>query len=201
MSSTVIETVENMVDSDVGPPRKKWTRGEVAALAESGVVNVERLELIDGELIDTMGKNLPHVNTLHRLVRSLNQVFGIERVTHERPIDVAAADQAINEPEPDIVVLNRDFETFTALPAPDEICLVVEVSATTLRWDLLVKADLSARAGIIEYWVADTRGRRLIVHREPSEGRYTSVVSYDVNDSVTPLAAPQCSVSLRGLFS
>ena len=91
MPTTLIEPVEDLLEASDGPRRKQWTREEVEALAESGVVNVERLELIDGELYDTMGQRLPHVNTLHRLVRLLNQVFGIERVTHERPIDVADA--------------------------------------------------------------------------------------------------------------
>ena len=39
---------------------------------------------------------------------------------------------------------------------------MVEVSDTTLNFDLSVKAPLYARAGILEYWVMDIQARRLI---------------------------------------
>ena len=100
-----------------------------------------------------------------------------------------------------LLSLNRTFDSFTSLPLPDEISLVVEVSDTTLRFDLRDKASLYARAGIIECWVVDLNGRKLIVHREPKEGHYTSVVSYDENDSVAPLAAPERTLAVRSLFS
>jgi Uma2 family endonuclease len=48
----------------------------------------------------------------------------------------------------------------------------------------------AARAGIADYWVLDVAARKLIVHRSPEQGRYTSVVAYDEHESVAPLAAP-----------
>jgi Uma2 family endonuclease len=80
------------------------------------------------------------------------------------------------------------------------VLLPVEVSDTTLRYDLRIKAKLYARAGILEYWVADLNRRRLIVHRQPEQGQYLSVVAYDVDESVTPLAALEHSVPVRNLF-
>src|SRR5579859_3351838 len=110
MPITLVEPVETIADAYAGPRRKKWTRQEIHALAQSGGLNIERLELIDGELFDKMGKNLPHIQVLHALVELLNQVFGIDRVMHEGTVEVAVADQATNEPEPDIVVLNRSLK-------------------------------------------------------------------------------------------
>ena len=42
-------------------PRKIWTREESHLLVELCFPNAEKLELIDGELIDRMGKKRPHV--------------------------------------------------------------------------------------------------------------------------------------------
>ena len=41
------------------PPRKRWTRSEYAALESVGVFERQRLELVEGELIDKMGKKRP----------------------------------------------------------------------------------------------------------------------------------------------
>ena len=108
----------------------------------------------------------------------------------EVPIDVAPQDNDSNESEPDATVLTRDFRTFAANPQPADLQLVVEVSDSTLTIDLTAKARLYARAGIVEYWVIDIRGRRLIVHRGPREGVYSSVMVYGEFETVSPLGAP-----------
>jgi hypothetical protein len=54
-----------------------------------------------------MGKRRPHSNTARSLF--VLAVAGIRArfILEEEPIDVAAPDNPINEPVPDIVVLNR----------------------------------------------------------------------------------------------
>jgi Uma2 family endonuclease len=70
--------------------------------------------------------------------------------------------------------------------------LVVEISDSTLGFDLTTKAELYARAEIQEYWVVDVAARRLIVHRQPHQGLYRSVTAYSAHETATPLALPQC---------
>ena len=84
-------------------------------------------------------------------------------------------------------------------PQAEDLALIVEVSDTTLRFDLTVKAKLYARASIQEYWTVDINGRRLIVHREPRGGTYQSVTAYSEN--VTPLAAPDSPLVVSALFA
>ena len=38
----------------MGPPRKRWTRSEYHALASSGVLEHQRLELVEGDLISSL---------------------------------------------------------------------------------------------------------------------------------------------------
>jgi len=154
------------------PPRKLWTRQEYDDLYSSGLLNSQRLELIEGELIDKMGKKRPHVNSLTLLQGWLVEVFGTRPVNPEAPIDVAPEDNPTNEPEPDLIVLQRDLSHFTSdNPRPQDLQLVVEVADSTLGFDLTTKAALYARAGIVEYWVLDAAGPRMIVHRDPQLGR------------------------------
>lgn len=81
-----------------------------------------------------------------------------------------------------------------------ELRLVVELSDTNLRFDCTVKAGLYARAGIPDYWILDLNGRRAIVHRDPREGRYESIVSYAADETVEPLAAPGSQVLVWDLL-
>ena len=187
------------VQSD--PQRKLWTRSEFDELYSSGLLNEQRLELIEGELIDKMGKKRPHGNSLRLLHRWLVGVFGWPLVGQEEPIDVAPEDNPTNEPEPDLIVSKRDLSSFTSEnPRPEDLQLVVEVADSRLGFDLSTKAALYARAGILEYWVLDVPGRRLIVHRDPQAGRCVSVAAYGEDESVAPLAAPQSYLRIRDAF-
>lgn len=82
-------------------------------------------------------------------------------------------------------------------PGPDDLLLVVEVSDSSLAFDLRKKAQLYARAGIIEYWVVNVNRQRLIVHRDPSDGAYTSITEYAGSEQVTPVAAPHVALRKR----
>jgi hypothetical protein len=120
----------------------------------------------------------------------LLETFGKQFVNAEAPIDVSPDDNSWNEPEPDLIVLKREFAAFDANPQPQDLDLVVEIADSTLKFDLTVKAALYARAAIAEYWVLDVAGKRLITHRSPVSGAYTSVVAYGENETIAPLAAP-----------
>ena len=183
------------------PPRKLWTRAECSTLEAAGLLDGQHLELIQGELISKMGKKLPHVIGVRWFMNWLQGVFGMKLVYPESPIDVAPEDNPANEPEPDIIVLKRELTSSSTQPRPKDLHLVVEISDTTLRFDLTIKAALYARAGIAEYWVLDVTGKRLIVHRDPQRGVYSSVLEFGEQESVAPLSAPQAEFRVSEAFS
>jgi Uma2 family endonuclease len=195
-----VPTVLTVLPSTSDPPRKRWTRTEYESLS-AAALNEERLELVDGDLIDKMGKKRPHVIALNLIRGWLVETFGLLFVNSEAPIDVAPDDNPSNEPEPDLIVLKRNQSEFMrSNPQPGDLQLVIEIADTTLAFDLTTKARLYARAGIIEYWVVDVPGRRTIVHRDPQAGQYTSVVAYGDAESVTPLAAPAAELRVRDVL-
>ena len=183
------------------PPRKRWTRAECAAVQASGAWDQQNLELIDGELIDKMGKNRPHVVAVMAVALWLTDIFGRDRVTTESPVDVAPEDNHSNEPQPDVIALRSSSKRLrTTTPRPADIALLVEVADTTLRFDLTVKARLYARAAIAEYWVLDLNARRLIVHRYPDPAGYRSVIAYSELERVAPQSAPHSEISVSELI-
>jgi Uma2 family endonuclease len=200
MPSALIEVPVELVPR--GPSRKRWTRAECARLAATGLLDQQRLELVDGDLIDKMGKNRPHVIVSTLINTWLLKVFGERFVHQESPIDVSPEDNPSNEPEPDVIVLNQDFSNFlSANPSPQDLLLVVEIADTTVNFDLTIKAALYARAGIADYWVFDIPRRRLIVHRNPQFGTYTEIAIYNEQESVAPLAAPHVMFKVADAFA
>ncbi len=88
------------------------------------------------------------------------------------------------------MVTVKSIREYDAIPSARDLSLVIEISDTTVQYDLTVKAELYARAGIIEYWVNNIPDKKLIVHRDPVNGLYTNVRTYGAEEEVTPLAAP-----------
>ena len=100
-------------DTFVAPPHKFWTREACAVLERSGVLDLERYELIEGELILKMGKNLPHMRALSVLTGWLYSVFGMLFVMPQPSLDMNPEDNPKSEPQPDVLVLNRSVRTLS----------------------------------------------------------------------------------------
>lgn len=183
------------------PLHKKWTREECKLLEKAGLAELHRYELIEGELVEKVGKNHPHVYVLLLLTDWLRTVFKSLCVVPEAPIDVAPLDQPTSAPEPDAIVLKQPYGRYSRGVPPTEILLLAEIADTTIGFDLSTKARLYARAGISDYWVLDVRNRRVIVHRNPVDGRYQSVESYATDEPISPLHAPQASVLVASFFN
>lgn len=190
-----------MLASLQNPPRKRWTGAECELLEAAGIFDQQPVELVEGELIDKIGKTRPEVDAASLLTGWLIQIFGPRRWNYTAPIDVAPKDNPTNQPVPDLIVLKREYSGFrSAASQPKDLDLVVEISDTSLAFDLTVKAALSARAAIAEYWVLDVPGRRLIVHCNPRDGQYGSVTAYNEQEGVAPLAAPDSIFQVQDVF-
>ena len=177
------------------------TRTMAQLLADNGLIE-ERYELIDGEIISKMRAKPPHSFTISLLFRWILSVFGVDFLRIQLPIDPAVPDAEIQDPVPDIVALNVSWETMPDRnPTPQEIALAVEVAHTSLETDTTKKARLYARAGIVEYWIADTNARTLIVHRKPQNGQYQSVVTYTAEQTVSCLSHPDNPVAVDALIA
>ena len=185
----------------IAPPHKRWTREECSKLEKTGLIDPERYELIEGELIQKVGKNHPHMLTVMLLGAWFRKVFGELFVVQEPSIDLRPEDNPTSEPEPDLVVLNRPFRELSRRACPEDFRLIAEVSATTLAFDLSAKARLCARSRIAEYWVIDVDGRRLIVHRDPVGDAYQSVTAYSEQEKIAALTSPGDEIQVSDLLN
>lgn len=185
---------------DKGIRPRRWTREEYYRAADLGLFRPEeRLELLDGEIIEKMSpQKAPHAAVVSLVARIVGTAFGPgHTVRSQLPLIL----NDLSEPEPDAVVApGTEFDYMASHPNASDARLVVEVSDTTLRYDRGRKRPAYARAGILEYWILNLPQRQLEVHRDPAGARYRSVTIYGEHDVVTPLAAPHATVPVSDLL-
>ena len=139
-------------------------------MGETGILGpADRVELIEGEIIDISPIGVLHAAIVDALVRFFTRCAGESVfIRCQNPLRL----DDISEPEPDIGILRprADFYT-TSHPGPPDVLLVIEVADTSLAYDLGTKVPLYARHGIPEVWVIDAATRRTRVFRQPAAGR------------------------------
>jgi Uma2 family endonuclease len=168
------------------PPRKRFTRAEVAQMHDAGLFAEQRFELIDRDLIDKMGQNPPHSYAIRMLFAWLIQIFRAKQVQIQQPIEAGAPDRERSAPEPDLALLGELKADYRRRhPRGGEPLLAIEVADTTAQYDTTTKRDLYARAGAPEYSVVDLSGRRLIVHRNLPQGKFGQIESVPADSVVS----------------
>ncbi len=85
-------------------------------------------------------------------------------------------------------------------PEPHDVLLLIEVSHSSLEYDLRIELPLYARAGIQEVWVVDLDAGSLQVNRGPGPGGYESVRILSPGDRVAPLALPEIELTLADIL-
>ncbi len=173
--------------------RRRFTTDEYHRMGEAGIFGEDdRVELIDGEIVETGPIGPRHMWCVSRLDRLLHQQLGDDVIISvQNPIRLSVD----GEPQPDVVVL-RDWDDPDTLPTVDNVLLVIEVSDTTLAYDCGVKLPLYAAAGVPESWIADLKGARLERHTEPRDGEYRSIAIARRGESLTSTVLPTLALAV-----
>jgi Uma2 family endonuclease len=145
-----------------GPCVKHWNREEYHCLGKQGWFREQKVELLQGELIVLTPQSYAHANAVHRIFHQLSGLYGAEFSVR---MQVPLVHEPNSEPEPDISVVPGSWRDYS--DHPQTAVLVVEVSKSSLDYDLHTKAHLYASMGIPDYWVLDLENRQLLVHRQP----------------------------------
>jgi len=184
----------------MGVRPRRWTREEYYRALEIGLFGPEeRLELLNGEILEKVTENAPHSSAVRRTRRRLISAFVSITCFLSEQHPISLPDNS--EPEPDLaVVIGAEEEFDNRHPAAADVLLVVEVSNTTLTFDRGPKAAAYAAAGIRDYWVLNLNERRLEVHRDPRNGAYQSITPLNENEAVSPLNAPQAFIRVADLL-
>jgi len=77
---------------------------------------------------------------------------------------------------------------------------VIEISDSSLAYDLGEKKDLYAAGNVPEYWVVDIRHRQLHVFRNAIEGVFEEALIVSEGDARAPQAFPEAVLDVGKLF-
>ncbi len=154
----------------------------------------ERFELIGGEIVPMSSKGAYHENVKRALnkfwVRALPSDMEVltETTLRSGPNDFR---------EPDFVfwpsaVAVADLQ-------PQHVGLIVEISDSSLAYDLGRKAAYYASLGLSDYWVVDAKSLVTRIHRDPTGEAYARIMANDHQALLTPLRLPALAVRLADL--
>jgi Uma2 family endonuclease len=148
----------------------RFSSNEYWRMADSGVFDEARVELLEGLVVDMSPQSEDHVRPIQELIGCWSGPSRMLRV--QFPMD--AAEGWVPEPDFAIAAPNDEFRTPGQRRAPVWASLVVEVSVTTKRTDLR-KAQVYATAGVPTYWIVDVVARTVLEHTGPGPDGYTAV--------------------------
>jgi Uma2 family endonuclease len=159
----------------------------------------ERIELIDGEIVDMAPIGGAHAWGVSRIADLLRPRVG-ERayVWNQSPVVLGERSQ----PQPDLALLRPKAGGYgLALPTAEDVLLLIEVSDTTLDYDRGVKLRLYASSGIHEYWIVDLQAERVEVYRRPEALGYASQEVVSGDDRLTVAALPGVAMRTGDCFA
>ena len=188
-----------MDDVALAPVRHKLSVDDYHRRGEAGIFgDTERIELIDGELIDMAPIGHDHAGVVSGLNEALFLACAGRAIVWPRnPIVLDRS----SGPRPDFAVLRRRTDFYRgALPGPADVLLLIEVSYSSLRYDRIVKLPLYARAGIADYGIVDLKRRVFDVYRSPGGDGYGDTATYAAGDQVALALAPDIVVRLDLVF-
>ena len=181
--------LESMLDlEDIKPATfRRLTRAEYEQMAELGMFDDEKVELLRGMVVTMSPQGDRHTRTIiflnRRLVELTNRTLDIRPGT-----PLAATDDS--EPEPDFTITRHDP---AAREHPTTALLVIEVSNSSLRRDRKIKREIYAEAKVPEYWIVDVSkddDLTVEVYTKPEGSTYTQVEVLRDGDVLRALHAP-----------
>ncbi len=154
----------------IAPKRHRITVDEFHRMGEAGIFSEdERVELVEGEIIDMAPIGPFHANVVDELMQLFVKKLPNElRLRAQNPITLDRK----NEPQPDLaIVKNKSY--ISSHPAPEDVLLLIEVADTSLDYDRNVKIPLYARHKIPEVWLVNLEEKTIEVFRHPASQGYS----------------------------
>ncbi len=176
---------------------RHWTVDEFYLAMDAGeFADPGRLELVHGRIHEKMPEGGRHTGLRRRVARRLRAALEPHSfVCEDCPLRIAFD----GEPIPDIL-FTREEDYGDRHPTPADVVLLIEVSDSSLDYDLGGKARLYAQAGILDYWVVVVAEAAVVQHRHPSADGYGSVTRLAGSDTLSPLAMPEAGWTIYELL-
>jgi Uma2 family endonuclease len=154
--------------------RRHFNIIEYYRMAAAGVLSEDdRVELIEGEIIEMNPIGSRHAACVGRLTEILGRVAGNEAIVWvQNPVQV----NEYSEPLPDVALLKRRDDFYAqANPRPTDVLLIIEVADSSVEYDHQIKIQLYARAGIQEVWLVNLPQKVIEIYAQPVNETYSEI--------------------------
>lgn len=179
-----------------GLPRRAFTNADIARMIEIGVIDPdEHFELIKGDIVPMAAELDRHWRARRALDRIFQRALGDEWFVGTEG-SLLLADNV--EFRPDLCIFPASLKT-EDVRGPD-VLLAVELSSTTQKRDLMIKAPIYAEHGVQELWVIDLDAKTGILFDRIQEGVYLPGRAVAAEDSLAPKAFPIISLRISDLY-
>jgi Uma2 family endonuclease len=179
--------------------RHRFSLDDYHAMAAAGALKPDdRVELVEGEIVDVIPSGLRHAAAVNRLNRWLAVGCGTRGVVQvQGPFRIGL----YSELQPDVLVLRPrdDFYQETAA-TPDDVMLLIEVADSSIQYDRIIKLALYARAGVREFWIVDLVRSEVTVHRQPTRDGVGVAETLERGARLTPAAFPDLVLPVSELL-
>ena len=168
------------------------------AMAEAGLLPERGVELFDGLVVEMSAKGARHA---HAAV-ILNELLVDQRRGRYRVFAEALSLRLgpHDEPDPDFAIVRATGWETARRVRVDEVALIIEIADSSLAFDLGMKREKYAIAGVPEYWVIDVQTNRAHLCSEPRGGAYDEVRIATADETISPREYPDVLVPLALLF-
>ncbi len=191
-------TAQQRLSTELIPVR--LTAQDYRLLAEAGVFEkYAKTELIEGEIWAVQSIWRWHARVHAAFMAELFaavRASGLE-LTVYGPGSIAMSDDSMPEPDISVATPETDAKDPISLAA---VLIAIELSDTTRVMDLGRKADLYARHGVAEYWVADRETQTLFLHSAPAAEAYRQIDKIAFGEPVQSMILPELTVSTQPLL-
>jgi Uma2 family endonuclease len=178
---------------------RRFTAAEYHQMIEAGVFGKdERLELIDGEIVQMSPIGDRHAACVRRLIALLSRLFADRAIIDAQDpmmVDVAYA------PQPDLALLRPRPDYYaTQTPTTADCLLVIEVADTSADFDRQIKMPRYARGGLPELWLVDLERDVVVVYRDPAGEAYQHTQVLHRGETTTVAALGQPGVPVQAIL-
>ncbi len=158
------------IETGVESPAR-FTIDEFMQMIDSGVFQGSKVELVDGVVVRMTAAMSQHMLCQRQIFLDLDAIFGNGRDGRivQFELSIQFGDSTLRDIDVGVVAA---FDHVVRFPDPSMVLLAIEISATTLAYDLNDKRRQYAGAGIPHYWVVDLAGKRVHVMSQPVDSDY-----------------------------
>ena len=179
--------------------RRSFTVDDYYRMAEAGILSEnDRVELLEGEVVEMSPIGSHHAACVDRLNRLLNQDGDLDLIVRvQNPIRLSE----YSEPQPDVTLLRPRDDFYTeAHPNAADVLMVIKVADTSLEIDRKVNLPLYTETGIPEAVIIVLPEQIIELHAEPIAGQYQVVKTLRRGDYLESESIPNLRLSIDAIL-